>query len=136
MNRTRQAGLWAIVLAVIGLVAFKLLTREREPTAEKELAAARAAKAPAVLLFTGHICPACAEMETLLAELQPDFAPDIRFIVVDYNAPENEGLVETFDLGHLPTLFLLNGAGEQVHKYTDVVEREELVRVLEEQREP
>jgi thioredoxin 1 len=108
-----------------------------EETPEADLSPARRALAeakeqgrPALLCIHSKTCIPCKAMEALLREIDPEFKGRVPFVKVLVDDPQEQSLVEEYQIELIPTTFLLDRHGKQVQKRVGVWPKEELVAEL------
>jgi thioredoxin 1 len=89
---------------------------------------------PVFLNFHSNQCIPCIEMEKVIAEVQPEYAGRVAFVVVDVYDDAELPLCDYFQVRVIPTSFFLRADGTVVDAYEGLIQapmlREMLNRLL------
>lgn len=67
-----------------------------------------------VIDFYASWCHPCKQLDTVLEKMKAQYGDQISFMRVDVDDPENERLIDQYEVSPIPTLVFLNSEGEVV----------------------
>lgn len=70
---------------------------------------------PRVIAFTNSWAEPCRQIEPVLEQAQKDMGDQIEFVEVDADDPQNQALLEKYEVAPVPTVVYLNGNGDVVN---------------------
>ena len=115
------------LIFAIPLFAYMLLTASNKSTAQT----AQTGK-PQVIKFTSAMCLDCQTMNKIFKEIFPKYEGKIiltKIQVQDKNS-FNDDQIKKYNVTLVPTIILLNSAGQQVKRFEGAVSKEEMDNCL------
>lgn len=89
---------------------------------------------PQIIKFTSTMCLDCQEMNKVMKEVYPEFKDRIAMdeISVQDGKASTDAKIKQYGVTLVPTIILINSAGQQVKRIEGAVPKDEMERYLEE----
>lgn len=85
---------------------------------------------PVFLNFHSNQCVPCIEMEKVIEEVEPEYADQVKFIVVDVYDPSEMGLCNNFQVQLIPTSFFIDSSGQVIEAYEGLIDAPMMREIL------
>ena len=72
---------------------------------------------PTLVEFYANWCTTCQSMSPTLKELKENYGEKINFVMIDIDAPENQQLIEEYQVAGVPQWNILNQEGKMVEQF-------------------
>lgn len=89
---------------------------------------------PQIIKFTSSMCLDCQEMNKIMKEVYPEFKDRIAMeeISVQDGKPSTDAKIKQYGVTLVPTIILINSAGQQVKRIEGAIPKDEMEKCLEE----
>ncbi len=99
--------------------------------AQRALDKALAENQITVLCFHSDTCKPCVELSAIIEGIKPQFQRKVAFVSVLVGDPEEQSLIQEYEIQMIPTTFIFNKKGT-AQKEIGMIPRDKLVSTLEE----
>ncbi len=98
---------------------------------EKALADAKAVSLPVLLNFHSTKCTPCIEIEKVIKEVEPEYAGQVAFVIVDVYDATEQNLCNQYGIQTIPTTVFLDASGQPVDVYSGVIDADSMRGILD-----